>query len=67
MENYCHPMACKETICTRCIHKNVCEYTSSYCNILEQIDCLDIPTPFTTTLTCKYLIRDIATRGDTCG
>lgn len=46
------------------LHKNVCEYMSSYCNILEQIDGLDIPTPFIATLTCKYLIRDIATRGD---
>lgn len=59
-------MECKETICTRCIHKNVCEYMSSYCNILEQIDGLDIHTPFRVTLTCTHLIRDIATKGDVC-
>ena len=59
-------MECKEIICTQCIHKNVCEYMSSYCNILEQIDGLDIHTPFTVTLTCKYLIRGIATKGDVC-
>lgn len=52
-------MECKETICTRCIHKNVCEYMSSYCNLLEQIDDLDIHDPFTVALTCKYLIQDI--------
>lgn len=59
-------MECKETICTRCIHKNVCEYMSSYCNVLEQIDGLDIHTPFTVTLTCKYLIQGLATKGDMC-
>lgn len=63
MESYRPPMECKETICTRCIHKNVCKYMSSYCNVFEQIDGLDIPTPFTVTLTCKYVIRDIATKG----
>ena len=48
-------MECKETICTRCIHKNVCEYMSSYCNLLEQIDDLDIHDP------SGY--QDIATKG----
>ena len=56
-------MECKETICTHCIHKNVCEYMSSYCNILKQIDSLDIHAPFTVTLNCKYLIQNIATKG----
>ena len=56
-------MECKETICTRCIHKNVCEYKSSYLKILEQIDGLDIHDPFTVTLDCKYRIQNITTRG----
>ena len=57
-------MECKETICARCIHKNVCKYMSSYCNILEQIDGLDIRTPFKANLTCEHFRQDIVFRGD---
>ena len=58
-------MKCKEPICTKCTHKDVCQYTPSYCNVLEQIAGLDIRAPFKADLSCVYFKEDIAVRLDT--
>lgn len=59
MENDNSPMECEETICTRCIFKNVCDYMPFYCNILGHINDLDIHTPFKANLTCEHFRQDI--------
>ena len=65
MENDNSPMECTEPICTRCIHKNNCDYIPFYCNILAHIDELDIRTPFKANLTCEHFRQDIVLEEET--
>lgn len=42
----------KETMCTRCDHRNVCKFKKDYLKALEL--CKDIPYDFAVSIVCKH-------------
>lgn len=48
-------MNVRETLCTRCIKRQVCKYTDSFVSTLEKIDRLGVDTEnFEISLKCKH-------------
>lgn len=47
----------KETLCTHCIHREVCSIKTIYLDTLKKLP--DISSDFTVSLSCRYYSREV--------